>query len=640
MPRVARLAQAERLRSDQHYVNWLISLGLDIGDIDPGQARRFARNMRRDSREAEQYYTGLLHTALDWPGPPAAAATRLHAPVISVVGTEDAATDYYQERYREWHFLTGTTAVVVLAEAGHYFLKYRAGELAEIVTTTHQALPGRDEPGPGPDDPAGATPLTRQARGPGQKRPGATWWLHGSSRSGTPAAPLGVQPSLRRFFPVAASQLVSATGSAMTDFAVPLWIYTTTGSVAKFALLAVVGLVPGLLAAPLAGAITDRMSRRRVMLGGDSAAFSVQLVFGVLLWTGNLSVPAIYPLIGCLSVALTFQRLAYFSAVPQLVPKHYLGHATGMVQLGGGTAQLLVPIFAVGLLAGIGLGGIIALDLSSYAIAIVTLLLVRFPATMAWRHRESIMAEILGGLRYSLGHRGFVAMLAFFVVLNVFLSPLLLMFSPLVLSFARLADVGRISFLGGAGVFAAALVMLAWGGPRHARLRGVLLCALAIGCFCLITGLRADLVVIAVGVAGVTFSITLMNSIYATIVQVKVPQRFHGRVFAMNTLIAWSTLPIGFGLIAPNAASLLDPLLRKHGALASTVGAVIGTGPGRGIGFMYLLFGAAIAAVVLIAMRVPALARFDQEVPDAIADDLVGLQALRETRTTKTKALR
>jgi hypothetical protein len=55
---------------------------------------------------------------------------------------------------------------------------------------------------------------------------------------------------------------------------------------------------------------------------------------------------------------------------------------------------------------------------------------------------------------------------------------------------------------------------------------------------------------------------------------------------------------------------------------------------------MYLLFGAAIAAVVLIAMRVPALARFDQEVPDAIADDLVGLQALRETRTTKTKALR
>lgn len=419
----------------------------------------------------------------------------------------------------------------------------------------------------------------------------------------------------------------------MTDFAVPLWIYTTTGSVAKFALLAVVGLVPGLLAAPVAGAITDRLSRRRVMLSGDIAACSIQLVFGVLLWTGNLSVAAIYPLIGSLSVALTFQRFAYFSAVPQLVPKHYLGHANGMVQLGGGTAQLLVPLFAVGLLAGIGLGGIITLDIASYTVAIAVLLLVRFPATMAWRHRESIMAEIRGGLRYSLGHRGFVGMLAFFVVLNIFLSPLLIMFGPLVLSFARLADVGRISFLGGAGVFVAALVMIVWGGPRHRRLRGVLLCSLAIGCCCLVTGLRANLVVIAAGVAGVTFSITAMNSIYATIVQVKVPQRFHGRVFALNTLIAWSTLPIGFGLVAPNAASLLDPLLGAHGALASTVGAVIGTGPGRGIGFMYLLFGAGILAVGLTAMRVPVLARFDDEVPDAIADDLVGLQALRNARS-------
>ena len=125
----------------------------------------------------------------------------------------------------------------------------------------------------------------------------------------------------------------------------------------------------------------------------------------------------------------------------------------------------------------------------------------------------------------------------------------------------------------------------------------------------------------------------------------------------MNTLIAWSALPIGFGLVAPNAASLLDPLLGSHGALASTVGAVIGTGPGRGIGFMYLLFGAAILAVGLTAMRVPVLARFDRDVPDAIADDLVGLQALRDaspgapltsvpslspsvpTRTTKTEAM-
>jgi hypothetical protein len=243
------------------------------------------------------------------------------------------------------------------------------------------------------------------------------------------------------------------------------------------------------------------------------------------------------------------------------------------------------------------------------------------------------MAQIRGGLRYTLGNRGFVGMLAFFAVMNVFFAPLMLMFAPLVLSFARLADVGRISVVAGAGVIAGALAMLAWGGPRTHRMRGVLLTTVALGCFSLITGLRANLTVIAVGVFGMIAWLTLLNGIYFTIVQVKVPQRFHGRVFAMNTIIAWATVPFGWGLIAPNAVRLLNPLLSRGGALAPTVGTLIGTGPGRGIGLMYVLFGLAIVAVALIAMRVPVLARFDRDVPDAVADDLVGLEALRALGT-------
>jgi hypothetical protein len=391
-----------------------------------------------------------------------------------------------------------------------------------------------------------------------------------------------------------------------------------------------------LLALPVAGALVDRASRRKVMLAGDSAALSVQLLFGILLWTGHLGVAGIYPLLACLSVALTFQRIAYLSAVPQLVPKHSLGHAVGLMQLGTGTAQLMVPIFAVGLLAGIGLGGIVGLDIASYAVAIVTLLVVRFPATMAWRRKEAFLAEMLGGLRYSLGSRGFVGMLAFFAVMNVFLAPLMLMFGPLVLSFGTIADVGRISALAGAGVVAGGLAMMAWGGPRYRRLRGVLLCTVALGCCCVLAGLRPDLGVIAIGVCGMTAWLTLLNGIYTTIVQVKVPQRFHGRVFAIQTLIAWSTLPIGYGLVAPNVVSLLNPLMAKGGALASTAGALIGAGPGRGIGLMYVLSGLAIVAVALIGMRVPALARFDRDVPDAVADDLVGLQALRASTNSPT----
>ncbi|MFI6790565.1 amino acid adenylation domain-containing protein [Nonomuraea sp. NPDC050383] len=626
MAALSKLARREFLRSDRGYVNWLTSMGLDMGDLEPGQARHIIRNMRRDSEAAEEYFTGLFESSVE----------RLRAPIISVAGEHDPATEYFEERYREWHFLTPTAAVVELDEAGHFFLKYRAAELAEIVTRTHLAI-APSEPGPVPAAaPASgpvAEPVPEPVAEPGagaEAVGGVSWRLREVSRAGTRAAPAGPQPSMKRFTAVATGQLVSLLGSALTGFAIPIWIYLTTGSLAQFALLSVIGLLPGMVVAPLAGAIVDRGNRRAVMLGGDAAAVGAQLLFGTLLWTGNLQTWHVYPLLAVLSVALTFQRLAYTSAVPQLVPKRYLGHANGIVQMAGGMTQLLVPLAAVGLMAAIGLEGILVLDVASYVFAIGVTSLVRFPAAMAWRRKEPVLAEMAAGFRYSWGNAGFRQMLVYFAVLNIFLSPLFLLISPLVLSFGTLADVGRISFVSGLGVFVAGLTMTAWGGPRRGRMRAVLWCTLALAVFCLVTGLRADLVTIGIGAFGMSLWVTLLNGIYATIVQVKVPQRFHGRVFALNTLIAWSTLPLGFGLVAPYGAAVFDPLLAPGGALAPTVGELIGTGAGRGVGLMYLLFALAITVVAVVALRSRLPVLLDRSA-DATPDDLVGLQALGRT---------
>jgi hypothetical protein len=290
------------------------------------------------------------------------------------------------------------------------------------------------------------------------------------------------------------------------------------------------------------------------------------------------------------------------------VPKRFLAHANGFIQLATGTSQLIVPLLAVGLVATIGLEGILAFDVASYAVAIAVVLLVRFPATMAWRRRETLLAEIRGGWRYVWSTPGFRAMLAFFALLNVFLSPLILLITPLVLTFATLVDVGRVAFAGGLGLVAGGLTMTVWGGPRRRRMRGVLGATLVLGLFCLITGLHQDLATVTIGAFGLSFWLAVVNGVYATIVQVKVPQRFHGRVIALNTLVAWSTVPLAFGVIAPAGVSIL----------------------GSHIGLLYVVFAAAIGAVALGALRVPALSRFDAEVPDALPDDLIGAATIRE----------
>ncbi|MFI6509990.1 amino acid adenylation domain-containing protein [Streptosporangium sp. NPDC050855] len=653
---LARLSNlTDRLRSDQVWANALQAAGLDVEDLERDQLKLMIDNRRKGTKEAERYFTRLFEEGVE----------PLKAPIISVAGDRDPATEFYQERYREWHLLTDATAVVVLDEAGHFFLKYRAEELADIVTGTHRAIASGDtaklartdrstwwlggvstqdavaEISPVTMAPAvtGAGPLAPAAAPPGTGPAASASTGTGGAPPGTghpvttgPPARSGPPPSMKRFAAVAAGQLVSIIGSSLTEFAIPLWIYITTDSLARFALFSVLALVPGMLVSPLAGALVDRYDRRRVMLAGDVGAFGTQLALGVLLWTGNLQIWHVYPLLVVLSIALTFQRLAYNSAIPQLVPKRFLGHANGVVQMVTGTAQLVVPLVAVGLMSVIGLEGILVLDVVSYAFAIGVLLFVRFPRTMAWKRRESLVAEMVEGWRFSWGNRGFRGMLFFFAVLNIFLSPLFLLISPLVLGFATLEDVGRISFFGGLGVFLGGLTMTVWGGPRRRRLRGVMLSTLALSVFCLVTGLQQNLILIAVGAFGMSFWLTMLNGVYATIIQVKVPQRFHGRVIALNTLVAWSTLPIGFGLVAPYGSAMFEPLLVPGGPLADTVGLVLGTGEGRGVGLMYVLFAVAIAVTALVAMRTRTLSRFDVDVPDALPDDLVGFQAIQRRR--------
>ncbi|MFF0503290.1 amino acid adenylation domain-containing protein [Streptomyces fimicarius] len=648
---LSRISALDPLLSDRVYFTWLRSMGAEVGDLDEAQMKFMIGNMRADSRAAEEYFTEVLAEV-------EAGGALLRAPVISVIGNRDPATDFHQERYREWQMLAERSALAVLDEGGHFFLKYRARELAEIVTRTHAAV----EAGP------------EAVRELPQEADDGSWWFHEVSgkgggrteersetagaahqngalektgeieeteqveRSGQ-AVDAGPPPGMGRFLAVAFGQLLSITGSALTEFALPVWIYMETGSMGKYALYAVIGMLPGILVGPLAGAVVDRLDRRRVMLTSDVVAGSTQAALLTLLLSGNLASWHIYVLLGVLSVALTFQRLAYASSVPQLVPKQYLGHANGITQMAFGFAQFIVPLAAVALMAGIGLKGILILDVVSYTIAIGVLSFVKFPKTLPWTRRESLVAEIKHGFAHSWRNRGFRAMLLWFAALNIFLSPLFLLVTPLVLSFDSLEAVARISVAGGAGAILGGIAMGFWGGPKRNRMRGMLGLAGLLALACALVGVRADLWIIGVGAFGMSCALSMVNGVYTTIVQIKVPQRFHGRVFALNTLVAWSTLPIGHGIIAPVGSSVFGPMFEDGGSLTSTVGALIGTGPGRGIGFMYLLFGAAMLALVVIGLRLPVLARFDLDVPDALPDDLVGIQE-RERRAREARESR
>ncbi|WP_237534734.1 amino acid adenylation domain-containing protein, partial [Streptomyces sp. SID3343] len=150
---LSKVAALEPLLGDRVYANWLTSMGADMADLDGDQMKFIIGNMRRDSVAAEEYFTEALSDH----------RPRLRAPIVSVMGDRDPAADFYQERFREWRTIADRVGLVMLDEAGHFFLKHRAGDLAEVVTRVHPAVVSGDT----------AHLPQRSADGP--------WWFHGTA---------------------------------------------------------------------------------------------------------------------------------------------------------------------------------------------------------------------------------------------------------------------------------------------------------------------------------------------------------------------------------------------------------------------------------------------------------------------------
>lgn len=89
-------------------------------------------------------------------------------------------------------------------------------------------------------------------------------------------------------------------------------------------------------------------------------------------------------------------------------------------------------------------------------------------------------------------------------------------------------------------------------------------------------------------------------------------------LFALIQLV--STLPTI--VIGPFAGALVDrvfnPLMAEGGAWAGSLGRLIGVGPGRGIGALFIVLGLAAFVVTAIALANRPLRRVEDELPDAV----------------------
>jgi DHA3 family macrolide efflux protein-like MFS transporter len=425
-------------------------------------------------------------------------------------------------------------------------------------------------------------------------------------------------PGMRNFVLIWAGQTVSVIGSRLTSFALGIWVLRETGSTTAFALIFVAMALPALLISPIAGALVDRWDRRVTMIACDAICALTMLALALLLANDALAIWHIYAGVGITAVANAFLQPAYWASIPLLTPKDRLTRVNGMVQTGFALAQVGGPLLAGVLVAAVSMHGVLIVDALTYVVATLLMAIARVPRPVREPDAEddNVWREAAIGWRYVRERPGLFGLLAIFGVSNFLFGIASIAITPLVLSFADTTQLGLQMSIGGAGLLLGGLGMSLWGGPRR-KIHGVLGFSALAGIALAAHGLAPSFALVVV--AGFVFFLTLpvINASNASLWQSKVPPALQGRCFAIQRVLSESAMPVGFIIAGPLAERVFEPLMARDGALASTVGAVIGSGVGRGLGLMFIVLGIAMTIVAAFAYAMPVVRQVEDDLPDA-----------------------
>jgi len=429
--------------------------------------------------------------------------------------------------------------------------------------------------------------------------------------------------NMKTFMTIWFGQLVSLIGSGLTGFALGIWLYQETDSVTLFALNALCFTLPQMLFSPIAGALVDRWDRRWAMMLSDIGAGLSTLFMMVMLFSGRLEIWHVYVATFINAVFNSFQWPAYSASTTLLVPKKHLGRASGLVQIGQAVSQLLAPAIAGALMMVIKLDGIFVIDIASCAFAVLTLLIIRIPrpeiSAEGKASRGSIWQEAAFGWKYIVARPGLLGLLIYFSIGNFLwgmLNPLLI---PMCLEITSPDKLGYAASIVGVGMLIGTIVMSTWGGPKR-RILGIIGFEF-ISSFMVITmGILPNISLITVAGFGLMFCMPIVNGSSQALWQSKVEPDLQGRVFAVRRMIAMAASPLAYVLVGPLADKIFEPLMATDGPLAANLGQIIGAGPGRGYGLMFICMGSLIAMLSVVAYLYPRIRLVEDELPDVIPD--------------------
>ncbi|MEE8637384.1 MAG: MFS transporter [Dehalococcoidia bacterium] len=417
-------------------------------------------------------------------------------------------------------------------------------------------------------------------------------------------------------------QLVSMTGSGMTRFALTIWVWQETGEATALALVAIFSFAPAIFFSPIAGAIVDRVSRKRVMIASDLAAGLSTVALLILFSTGHLEIWHLWAAGFFASAFESFQFPAYSAAITTMIEKKHYTRANAMLAMVQSASMIIAPALAGALLGFIGINGIMIIDIATFTFAIGALLLVTIPnpteTAVGRASRGTLLQESVFGFRYIFSNRSLLGLLFVFFTTNLTFGLSMILLAPMILSRtgnnAGILATTMTAF--GVGGVVGGLVIAAWGGFKR-RIHGVLLGLVFLSIFGqIVIGMGRSIQVWAAGAFLALFFMPLVNGSSQAIWQAKVSPDIQGKVFATRRLVAQISAPVAMIMGGRLADAVFEPAMASGGAFAQFFQPLVGSGPGSGMAVIFVFAGILGVIAASIGYLVPVIRNVETLLPD------------------------
>ena len=368
-------------------------------------------------------------------------------------------------------------------------------------------------------------------------------------------------------------QLVSLIGTWMQSVAQSWLVLQLSGSPLKLGLIGTLQFAPVLLFSVVAGAIADRLPKRRLILATQSALALQAFTITALVWSGHVRywhVAVLALLLGCANVIDMPTRQAF---VAELVGKRDLVNAVALNSAAFNGARIVGPAVAGLLIGRLGVAPAFLLNGLSFLVVIGALLLVHVEGTPRPRAATTVGQEVWQGLRYALDTPRIALILGLVLVVSLCVFNFTV-FVPLVARNVLHLGAEGFGFLMaalGLGAVTGALSLATLGG-RQTPLRTILFAGV-LSCLALValaTTAEFHAAVVLLFLLGF-YSIVFMASCNTTL-QLSAPDGLRGRVMSLYTLMFGGAFPFGALMIGAIAEAFGVPTALLVAGSAGLVG--------------------------------------------------------------------